>query len=402
MRALLVVTVVVILAITGMFVYQNLQPVEPSQTASGELNRQDTSSSNIFQQSGSSSSSQPDNTQAQNQTNSATTSTSVSTTTSGTVSRSEPAEVNTQSTTQPAKQIKVSEASEQQLQSSDAIVAEVIAEPVDTQIREDAKQHIENVTSAPQKPIAIAEADHFVTVEQLLELPLQQLITPASTKTVTTSSDDKAKSFAVDTGVIKAVPLKPEPQDAVPVQPEPKEPEGFTFENLKRQIVNVFSDNEETVAEQTTEHVASTAQNTTTAEVITQLDNQIKLQALLNNPDTAKDQVFFIHAVTDGDEQGLWGIIQTGVIKTFAKGIRIKDQVISANIPREADERLANRSSSFLGAILDRKVKDTYVYNYEKGILGQNPDLITPGQELIIVSFEEAELIAIYNHFVNN
>ncbi len=95
------------------------------------------------------------------------------------------------------------------------------------------------------------------------------------------------------------------------------------------------------------------------------------------------------------------GIIQSGLIHTFAQGIQLDSSLISATIPKSADERLTNSTSSFLGAILDRKVKDTYVYNFEKGILGRNPDLINPGQELIIVTFTNAELISIYNHFAN-
>ncbi|WP_261841531.1 hypothetical protein [Aliamphritea ceti] len=372
MRALLIVAVIAVLAIAGIYIYQSMQPAVSPQTASQGSDRKN--AGQLPKVTHSSDYGSGDNSEN-----------------SQTSSDTSPITSNT-----PAA-IKVQPVDEQQLSASDNILEEVIASPVDDLTKQAAKQHIEEVIRSPKEAIDISQADHFVTVDQLLELPLQQLITPATTE-APVASVDNAKTFAVNTGPIKATPLKPDPADVRKAAPKKAEESGFSFENIKRKIVTVFSD-ENGDSNPTPQEVSRT--KAATEEAIAQLDNQIKLQALLNNPETAKNQVFFIHAVTGGDDQGLWGIIQNGVIKTFAKGIRIQDRMITANIPRQADERLANRSSSFLGAILDRKVKDTYVYNYQKGILGQNPDLITPGQELIIVSFEEAELIAIYNHFVS-
>jgi hypothetical protein len=69
-------------------------------------------------------------------------------------------------------------------------------------------------------------------------------------------------------------------------------------------------------------------------------------------------------------------------------------------IPPDADQRLEDQSSSYLGRMIDQKTRSTYVYNYEKGSMGRNPDLIYPGQELVIVGFSPEELISIYEHFV--
>lgn len=128
---------------------------------------------------------------------------------------------------------------------------------------------------------------------------------------------------------------------------------------------------------------------------------RIRLQELLSDPDLAAGTVFYIHAVSPTDAQGLWGILQRGLIKTFAQGIELKEsgRVLTAEIPMLADETLENRRSSFLGEFLYQKVQDTYVYNYQQGMLGQDPDLIKPGQQLIIVSYSENELISIFNHF---
>jgi hypothetical protein len=132
--------------------------------------------------------------------------------------------------------------------------------------------------------------------------------------------------------------------------------------------------------------------------------NRVRLEELLNNPEANPGDVFYIHAVAPLDEQGLWGIMQRGLTETFAKGIRVgeAERLLTTEIPQDADERLADRSSSFLGQLLDRKVQETLVYNYRQGLLGQNPDLIQPGQQLLIVRFSEAELISIYNHFARN
>lgn len=209
-----------------------------------------------------------------------------------------------------------------------------------------ARKHIENLTPEPQQPIEIAEADHFVTDDQLLKIPTPKSGTEAATEAI--QSGD-TKSFAVQ--------LK-----------------SFGEKRASSGDLIIRSDN-------------------------MPVADQIRLQELLNDPDNTAGKLFYIHGVTDNDRQGLWGIIQSGLIKTFATGLEVKQSRISADIPQSADEKLNNSTSSFLGTILDHKVKDTYVYNYEKGILGQNPDLITPGQELIIVTFTEAELIDIYNHF---
>ena len=68
-------------------------------------------------------------------------------------------------------------------------------------------------------------------------------------------------------------------------------------------------------------------------------------------------------------------------------------------LPADADEPLADQRSSWLGHLLKRKVQDTWVFNYQQGLLGHNPDVIYPGQQLVIVRFSEDELISIYNHF---
>ncbi len=210
-----------------------------------------------------------------------------------------------------------------------------------------AERHIENLTSEPEQVIEIGQANNFVTQDQLLQLPAGKATAEAGLEAI---KSDTATTFGIQLEQI-----------GNPNQPQ-------------KEIIS-----------------------------ITQLPaaDQIRLQELLNNPDNAAGTLFYIHGVSNSDKQGLWGIIQSGLIDTFARGIQLNNQQIRTDIPQVADERLANSTSSFLGSVLDEKVKDTYVYNYAKGVLGQNPNLINPGQELIIVSFTQDELINIYNHFSN-
>ena len=208
-----------------------------------------------------------------------------------------------------------------------------------------ARAHIADLTArSARSAIAIDNADNFVTGEQLLELP-QPAAEQAGISDVTASGE--AQTQAVDLGLA-----------------------GTTADTDNQALPTL---------------------------------NRIKLKELLNDPQQHPGDVFYIHAVDTYDRQGLWGIMQRGLTETFAKGIHLSSQnrTLSTQIPEDADERLADHSSSFLGRLLDDKVQETLVYNYRQGLLGQDPDLIQPGQQLLIVRFSEDELIRIYNHFAN-
>ena len=117
------------------------------------------------------------------------------------------------------------------------------------------------------------------------------------------------------------------------------------------------------------------------------------------NPDT----IFYLHTVQPTDEQGIWGIVHFGLIENFARGMAVKRdeklETYTVRIPRDADERLHDQSSSFLGKLIDRKTEESFVYNFRNSRMGRNPDRIYPGQEIVIIHFEPEELISIYKHF---
>lgn len=223
----------------------------------------------------------------------------------------------------------------------------------------EAKLHIQALTQGTDQPIAIEKADNFVTSDQLLNLPRVITQTPASITpdSVSAQTNNDASTYAVTSHL------------------------------------NVIQD-------QTRATLDKRQTNTSLPQA---LKNQIKLQELLDDPDQSEQKVYFIHAVNEGDHEGLWGIIQHGLMQTFTTGLTLPglDKTVTVDIPKEADEKLANKRSSFLGQVLKGKVDKTYIYNYQKGILGDNPHLIKPGQQLIIVTFTEQELMAIYNHFTS-
>jgi len=116
------------------------------------------------------------------------------------------------------------------------------------------------------------------------------------------------------------------------------------------------------------------------------------------------DSIFYVRTIRDTDVQGIWGIIHDGIMSNFAQGMAIRRgkevDTYKVDIPRDADELLSDQSSSFLGSLIHRKTAESYVYNFKKNRMGQNPDQILPGQEIVIINFEPEELIGIYKHFV--
>jgi hypothetical protein len=126
------------------------------------------------------------------------------------------------------------------------------------------------------------------------------------------------------------------------------------------------------------------------------------IEALLGGAGDPADTIYFVRTVQPDDAQGVWGIVQQGVMTTFAQGVRLGEDdsaaTVRLDIPPDADE-LEGRRSSFLGRLIARKVDASWVYNLEDGRMGRNPHLVYPGQELVIVGFQPAELNDIYRHF---
>lgn len=116
--------------------------------------------------------------------------------------------------------------------------------------------------------------------------------------------------------------------------------------------------------------------------------------------------VFYVRAIDADDVQGIWGIIHQGLVDGFARGIALQrgEDVAhyQVSIPRHADERNPDSTSSYLGRVIDAKVRESHTFSLRDGRMGQDPDLIRPGEEILLVHFTEDELVAIYKHFVSH
>lgn len=137
---------------------------------------------------------------------------------------------------------------------------------------------------------------------------------------------------------------------------------------------------------------------------ITHGSQAVTLKDLTLSESLPDDALFYLHRVTDNDVQGLWGIIQSGLISKFRQGIQLEGiarnkEVIQAIIPADADERLPSGLSSFLGKILKNKVDNSFIYNLKTRTMGHDANLIFPGQQLILIHFPSSELEKIYQFF---
>ncbi|GGO79650.1 hypothetical protein GCM10011348_14450 [Marinobacterium nitratireducens] len=231
---------------------------------------------------------------------------------------------------------------------------------ISDEMRSEARSHIDSITADQDRAIGVGEANNFVTASQLLRLPEGDVL-----------SEGVDLEMATGPGMIDAAAATAYAVDMTPLKSGSRAP----------------GSRNEAIGHGT----------------LPQLAGQITLRELLDNPEQADGKIFYIHAVNEGDREGLWGILNTGLINTFAEGLDLPRSGgrVQVEIPHDADQRMSDSSSSYLGRILDDKVRETYIYNYRQGLLGQDPDLIQPGQQLVVISFSEDELVQIYNHFAS-
>lgn len=115
------------------------------------------------------------------------------------------------------------------------------------------------------------------------------------------------------------------------------------------------------------------------------------------------DALYYAHPVTRADSQGVWGIVQAGLIGRFAEGIAVRrgdnQKTYQLLIPQHADERNADGSSSFLGKVIWHKTQSAKVVDTHAGLMRATVEVVEPNQDLVIVSFGRAELVAVYQYF---
>lgn len=131
---------------------------------------------------------------------------------------------------------------------------------------------------------------------------------------------------------------------------------------------------------------------------------ELSIKEIVQSGELPDNALFYLHRVTEADVQGLWGIIQQGLIQRFRQGLSLEGiasnrDLVRVTIPADADEPLPTGLSSFLGRILNQKVESSYIYNFGTHTMGHNPNLVHSGQQLILIHFKPNELQRIYVFF---
>jgi len=138
--------------------------------------------------------------------------------------------------------------------------------------------------------------------------------------------------------------------------------------------------------------------------VISHQKQAITVGDIIQSDQHKNNALFYVHRVTEQDVQGLWGIIQAGLISTFRQGLSLEGisqnkDFLQAVIPENADEKLPSGLSSFLGKVLNDKVDNSYIYNYSNNSMGRDPNIIQPGQQVVLIHFTNDEIKQIYQFF---
>ncbi len=237
---------------------------------------------------------------------------------------------------------------------------------------------VNNLTKRRPKPIALDRADGFVTKDQPVSLPQTESVQEIR-------PGDRVQQSKFDSDA--TVSLVNEIGEDVQTQSMEGRVEAVAPKQLAVDSVLV----DQTMRIQRSAHPTDVV---SVGELLEQYGEQV-----------APDDLFYVHTVQELDGQGIWGIIQDGVVRTFARGIAVGSDasadIFKADIPHDADELLVDESSSFLGKLIYDKAIRSYVYNFTQHRMGRNPDVLRPNQEIVIVKFRPSELITIYRHFRN-
>jgi hypothetical protein len=292
------------------------------------------------------------------------------------------------------------------------------------QLEQEAHEYIETLTAPTPKPVDVAKADHFLRGEQMLGFAEQkevELMTPRDLLADPSMSPTQPITLVKE--IEQAEILSPEKllaqaggdlERRIRVLRGGQVEEITVGEALERYahdphtpitVITKEDYYEKTTPQELSQNPSYPADSP--VRVIRKpyrLDSAQVSELVLDQQQDEQEALFYVRSVRAGDSQGLWGIIHDGLLHNFARGLAIRrgEEINSyqVEIPRHADERLEDHSSSFLGRIIHEKVRQSYVYNYRQHRMGRNPDRIEPGQEIVIVQFSHDELVTIYKHFV--
>jgi hypothetical protein len=317
--------------------------------------------------------------------------------------------------------------SEERLAEDPASASQAVTQPTAVEtpsVESQAKAYITKLTETQAEPIPAKNADHFVSKDQIISL------LPESAIEFTTPKDlARNPALKPDTPIT----VIREAEQIETVTPEKIIAEAGGDLNKIVKIVDGDEIRELTVREVLQRYAANPDQPISVVKTIQYFeittpgeiaqdktlapDQELRIitkpyrleaatiaELLMREGKYNPDSIFYVRTVRDTDDQGIWGIIHDGIMTNFAQGMAIRRgkevNTYKVDIPRDADELLQDRTSSFLGKLIHRKAAESYVYNFKKNRMGQNPDQVLPGQEIVIINFEPEELIGIYKHFV--
>ncbi|NIO03405.1 MAG: hypothetical protein GTN74_01990 [Proteobacteria bacterium] len=292
-------------------------------------------------------------------------------------------------------------------------------------IEREAVKRIEELREESEEPIDVEQADRFVSAQTALSKKDQQIVTTTpkallEDESLEAESEIKVLVEEEKTVITTLRELLKDPTIGphTPIRISPEN--GKVEETTPQQLLSDQSITHDTPIKIVQKH--ERVITTTVAELQKSLPSpETPVKIVVERPAVTltlgqilpvegglERDTFYIHSVTKEDVQGIWGIIQHGLIDQFLRGIPVggedvgKQRLLTLEIPEDADELRGDGYSSYLGKVLAQKTREAYVYNYAKGHMGRNPDYISPGQELVISRFSEKELVDIYRHFHEN
>ncbi len=290
-------------------------------------------------------------------------------------------------------------------------------------IQKEAETYISKLTEPDSEPVAVEKADHFMSKDQMLSL-----LPEGATEEIT------REKLATDPGLSPNTPItvvkKAEQIEITTPEKVIAEAEGDLDRKVKileggdvrestaRELLEQYRKNpdaEITIVKDVEYFVITTPKElledpaVKAGETLTIIRKPYRIEAatiadlLREQQALSPDSVFYVRTVRPSDKQGIWGIVHDGLIENFARGMAIRRgeeiNTYQVEIPKDADERLSDQSSSFLGKMIHEKTLESHVYNFKLNRMGRNPDRVMPGQEIVIINFHPDELIGIYKHF---
>lgn len=298
--------------------------------------------------------------------------------------------------------------------------------PPESELEQEAQEYVRDITEPEPEPIAAARADHFVRQDQVISLvprEAAELMTPEQILSDPKIRPETPITIVRETEQVElTTPQRLAEQARGDLDARVRVLDGDRVrETTAGELLEEFVDraDQPVTVLRTVEHV----EITTAAELARdpQLEKNKPLRVIrqayglesatvgdlvMGRQAGTAEAVYYVRTVRDSDKDGIWGIVRDGLIDNFARGIALRRgeeiNTYRVDIPRSADQMLPDRRSSLLGRLIYDKTLNSHVYNYRDGRMGRNPDLIYPGQEIVIISFTADELVEIYKHFVED